>query len=150
PPIWLGGFGPMALRVAGRLGTGWFPTSPTPDAFAKGWDAVIARAKKEGRDPSDLTPAAYLNVNLDPDAGPEEMSRYALSYYGLPFEVMSQVQGYFSGEPEACVEWLSGFVDAGVRYVVLRFATMDPRPHLERAATEVLPALKERYAGASS
>lgn len=144
PPIWVGGAGPGALRITGRLGDGWFPTAPTPQAFRDGWEAVVGRAQSEGRDVSDLTPAAYLNVNLDPKRGPEEMSEYAQSYYGLPFEVMSQVQGYFNGDSDACIEWLNEFIEAGVRYIVLRFATLDPIPHLERAATEILPGLRSR------
>jgi probable F420-dependent oxidoreductase len=146
PPIWLGGFGPMALRVAGRYGDGWFPTSPTPEAFAQGWEIVVERAAAEGRDPAGLTPAAYLNINLDPAGGTDEMDTYAQSYYGLPFSVMSQVQGYFAGSTEECIDWLAGFVEAGVRHIVLRFATMDPLPHFERAAAEVIPGLKARFA----
>ena len=133
----------MALSVAGRIGDGWFPTAPTPDAFASGWSVVTEKAEASGRDPARLIPAAYLNVNLDPERGPDEVRTYAQDYYGLPFEVMSQVQGYFVGEPSECVEWLTGFADAGVRHMVIRFATLEAAPHLESLAATVLPALRE-------
>jgi alkanesulfonate monooxygenase SsuD/methylene tetrahydromethanopterin reductase-like flavin-dependent oxidoreductase (luciferase family) len=55
---------------------------------------------------------------------------------------MRRVQSYFVGEPDACAEWLRGFVDAGASHLVLRIASLDPVPHLETIAERVLPQLR--------
>lgn len=136
PPIWVGGFGPKALRSAGRLFDGWMPLPVTPERFAEGWATVRAHAEEARRNPDDLDTAAYLTINLTGDlaAGEAESADYAEGYYGLPFDVMRKAQPYFIGDPKACAAWLRSYVEAGVRHLLLRFATLDPLPQLERAA----------------
>lgn len=141
PPIWMGGFGPLAVRNAGRLCDGWFPTSPSPEAFRTGWEAVRVAAEEAGRDPGAIEAAVYLTVNLDP-GGAEETSRYTEDYYGIPHDVMARFQSFFVGDAEACAEHLAGFVEAGVRHLAVRFSTLDPLPHLERLAEHVLPRIR--------
>jgi alkanesulfonate monooxygenase SsuD/methylene tetrahydromethanopterin reductase-like flavin-dependent oxidoreductase (luciferase family) len=140
PPAWIGGSGPKALRNAGRLFDGWMPTSPTPDAFAEGWARVREHAAEAGRTVDEIATGVYLTINLAGDE--EETSRYAEGYYGIPYDVMRQAQAYFVGSPDKCEQWLRGFVDAGAQHLLLRFATLDTIPQLERAA-ELLPAVKE-------
>lgn len=144
PPVWTGGAGPRVLRAAGREMDGWMPTSATPEAFAAGWDAVRAAAVEVGRDPAAITPAVYLTVLLDEDRARAEgrMAAYAEAYYGIPYDVMHRFQGYYAGDAEGCVEWLAAFVEAGARHLVLRFATTEPLGQIERAAAEVLRALR--------
>ena len=134
PPIWLGGAAVAAAMRAGKRFDGWIPTATDPEAFTESWKYVARGADEAGRDPKDLTPAVYLSVNLDPERGEAETSEYAESYYGLPFEVMRAAQAYFVGDVDDCRKWLDGFVEAGARHLVLRFATLDPLPHLERAS----------------
>lgn len=136
PPVWIGGSGPKALRNAGRLFDGWMPTSPTPEAFAEGWAIVRKHAEEAGRDPDAIDTGVYLTVNVTDDlaAGESEASAYAEGYYGIPYDVMRKAQAYFVGDTAACAAWLEGFVDAGARHLLLRFATLDPIPQLERAA----------------
>jgi probable F420-dependent oxidoreductase len=142
PPVWLGGAGPQALKAAGRYGDGWMPTSPIPEAFAEGWAEVRRHADAAGRDSSDIDTGAYLTINITDDqaAGEKETAAYAEAYYGIPYDVMRTVQGYFVGDVDATVAWLKGYVDAGVQHLLLRFATTDPLPQLERA-TALVPAI---------
>jgi alkanesulfonate monooxygenase SsuD/methylene tetrahydromethanopterin reductase-like flavin-dependent oxidoreductase (luciferase family) len=142
PPILVGGSGPRALRIAGELGDGWLPTSPTPEAFATGWNEVKGFARSAGRDPAELVPAVYLTINLDPERGPDEVATYAQQYYGMAFEVMQQFQGYHVGSSDGCLEWIKAYVDAGVRHVLLRFATPDPIRQLDAVAERILPELR--------
>jgi probable F420-dependent oxidoreductase len=144
PPIWIGGSGPSALRAAGTVADGWMPTSPNPETFELGWATVQAAAVAVDRDPSEVVPAVYLTLNIQDDVekAREETAAYAEGYYGIGIGVMSSVQGYFWGPADQAVEWLNGFVDAGARHLLLRFATLDPLTHLERAADKMLPALK--------
>jgi probable F420-dependent oxidoreductase len=136
PPVWIGGSGPKALRNAGRMFDGWVPTSPTPEAFAEGWATVRKHAEEAGRDPDAIDTGVYLTINLTDDlaAGEAEAGAYAEGYYGIPYDVMRKVQAYFVGDGGACRAWLKGFVEAGARHLLLRFATLDPLTQLERAA----------------
>ena len=131
-----------AARRAGKRFDGWMPTSPSPDAFAEAWTWVREAAEEAGRDPAEITPAVYLSANLDPERGEEESRDYAERYYGLPFDVMRRAQAYFVGDADRCGAWLEGFVDAGAHHIVLRFAALEPLPHLERASA--LPARLRR------
>jgi alkanesulfonate monooxygenase SsuD/methylene tetrahydromethanopterin reductase-like flavin-dependent oxidoreductase (luciferase family) len=123
---------------------GWLPYPPTPEQFASGWEQVQAAAAEAGRPEGAVTPAVYVTVTLDDDEhrAQAELDRYAGAYYGVGLDVMSQLQGFHGGGVEECAEWLAGYIDAGARHVILRFGTLaNPRPMLERAAAELLPAL---------
>lgn len=143
PPIWLGGSVDAAMRRAGRHGDGWMPISPAPAAFADSYRKVQAYATQAGRDPTAIHPALYttLNAGPDPAAARQEMRAFIESYYGLPFEVLAAGQGHFAGTVEEVAGALGGFVAAGVRTMVLRFAGPDQRGQLERCAKEILPRL---------
>jgi probable F420-dependent oxidoreductase len=140
PPIWVGGMGPRALRVAARLGDGWFPTGPSPEGIKPGWEQVLERARVS--DHPNKTLAVYLTINLDADRGDEEIRTYIESYYGLPYGVMQGVQAYYAGAPAGCFEWLQRFIAIGAGHLVLRFASPDPGTQLEVAARELLPQLR--------
>lgn len=92
-----------------------------------------------------ITPAVYLTVLIDDDRARAEAASaaYAEAYYGIPSDVMHRFQGYYAGDAAGCVSWLAGFVEAGARHLVLRFATTEPLPQVERAAADVLPALRQ-------
>jgi probable F420-dependent oxidoreductase len=134
PPFWLGGAAVAAAMRAGRRFDGWMPTSPDPEAFSESWKYVVRGAEEAGRDLSEITPAVYVSANLDPDDGERESAEYAENYYGVPFDVMRRAQAYFVGDVDRCAAWLRAFIGAGARHLVLRFASLHPAPHLERAA----------------
>ena len=48
PPIWIGGSGPTALRLAARYDA-WFPTGPSVEFFAEHFPRVQAAARAAGR-----------------------------------------------------------------------------------------------------
>lgn len=124
PPVWGGGSVPGALRRAGRYFEGWFPSGP-PDAatWRQGWQTVRAEAEAAGRDPGDLTGASYLTLVLDEDRarGERRLNAYLEGYYGQPADVIRGQQGCFAGPPEEGVAWLRGYVEAGVRHLIVRF-----------------------------
>ncbi|MBI4608920.1 MAG: LLM class flavin-dependent oxidoreductase [Candidatus Rokubacteria bacterium] len=144
PPIWMGGSGETALRAAGASFDGWFPISPTAADFRKGWERVQAEARAAGRDPAAVTPALYTTVRLDRDvaAARETMRRFIEAYYMVPYERIAARQGCYAGTVEGCVEWLTGFREAGARHVVLRFAGADQLSQLEQAASGFLRRLR--------
>jgi alkanesulfonate monooxygenase SsuD/methylene tetrahydromethanopterin reductase-like flavin-dependent oxidoreductase (luciferase family) len=146
PPLWLAGAGPRALRRTGRLFDGWLPYSPAPELFAEGLAEVRTAAEAAGRTAADVLPAVYLTVALDDDAERAErtLERYTDAYYGLPLEGMRGLQAFYGGDGAGLRRWIAGYVDAGARHIVLRFATLDdPRPMAAHVGEEVLPALRE-------
>jgi probable F420-dependent oxidoreductase len=146
PPIWMGGSSEAACRRAGRTADGWFPTSPTPEAFGRGWKMVLDTAREAKRPSSAIVPALYATVRLDDDSGlaRKEMARFVEAYYGLPYEVTAARQGCYAGDTAGCREWLAGFVEAGAREIILRFAGPDQMQQLERATAGLLPSLRGR------
>jgi alkanesulfonate monooxygenase SsuD/methylene tetrahydromethanopterin reductase-like flavin-dependent oxidoreductase (luciferase family) len=144
PPIWMGGDAEGALRRAGRLADGWFPTSRTPHAFSEGWARVRAEAREARGSAAGLTPALYTTINLGADAGAAhaELRQFIEGYYAAPYEAIAAQMGLYAGSLEGCVEWLAGFVAAGVRHIVLRFGGADQAGHVERVGADLLPRLR--------
>jgi alkanesulfonate monooxygenase SsuD/methylene tetrahydromethanopterin reductase-like flavin-dependent oxidoreductase (luciferase family) len=144
PPIWMGGDAEGALRRAGRIADGWFPTSRTPRAFADGWARVRAAAHEARGSSEGLTPALYTTINLGDDvsAVQGELRHFIESYYAAPYEAIAAQMGLYAGTLEGCLEWLGGFVAAGVRHIVLRFGGTDQAGHLERVGAHLLPRLR--------
>jgi alkanesulfonate monooxygenase SsuD/methylene tetrahydromethanopterin reductase-like flavin-dependent oxidoreductase (luciferase family) len=140
PPFWMGGAGPRTLAAAGTHFDGWMPTVPTAEAYRTGLAAVRRAAGEAGRDDGAITPAMYVTVNLDGNRG--DVDEYVRAYYDLPLGVLSKFQAYFTGDADACAEWLRGYVDAGARHFVLRFATRHPLAHIDAAAERVLPLVR--------
>ncbi len=67
PPIWLGAHGPRMLELAGELADGWLPIGlPLKDYKAK-LQVIHNSAKKNGRDPAEITPAIYFYSVLAKD-----------------------------------------------------------------------------------
>jgi probable F420-dependent oxidoreductase len=141
PPLWLAGAVDNALRRVVRLGDGWFPNPPSPQAFTALWTRLLALAPETGRDPASLARCVYTTLNINPDASQaeREMRAFIEGYYGAPYEFMSRQQGLCAGRAETCVQWLKDFVAAGAQTVVIRFGGPDQFGQLERCAKEVLP-----------
>src|SRR5262249_38209359 len=122
PPVWWGGGGPTALREAARS-QGWFPVDPSLDAFPDGWARIRAAASGAGRSPQDITPAFYTTVVLGEKAAAQaELEQFLSTYYNAPAAAMVRGQACHAGNAEACAEWMAGFVSAGVRHIIVRFA----------------------------
>lgn len=67
PPIWLGAHGPRMLNLTGELADGWLPISlPLPE-YKEKLKIVQNSAKKNGRDPAEITPAIYFYTVLSND-----------------------------------------------------------------------------------
>ena len=133
PPIWVGGESPRALRRTAELGDGWYPigSNPvfpmgTPEQLAEGIRRLGIRARRAGRDPSEIqviyrTP----HYRLDASDAPEGRAPFT----GSASQVAADVRAY------------SGM---GVGYLVLDF-TRDARSveecveHMEAFTSGVVP-----------
>jgi alkanesulfonate monooxygenase SsuD/methylene tetrahydromethanopterin reductase-like flavin-dependent oxidoreductase (luciferase family) len=144
PPIWMGGEVEGAIRRAGTIADGWFPNGRSAGDYRQGWAGVEREARAAGRPAGAVAPALYTTVNIGPypKAAEAEMRRFIEGYYGAPFEVIAARWGHYAGSPEGCLEWLGGFIEAGARHIVLRFAGADQSVQLERATRSLLPRLR--------
>lgn len=143
PPIWLAGFGPAAFRWAGRLADGWLPYPPSAHDYRSGWARVQEAAATAGRDPTAITPAVMLTVNVGPDdSSSQALEAYVAEFYGYPLEVVSQIQACHAGPGTKILDVLGGYLDAGARAFVLRVASLDaPEHQLDALADTVRPVL---------
>jgi probable F420-dependent oxidoreductase len=142
-PIWIGGSGPTALRVAARYDA-WFPTGPNVEFFAEHFPQVQAAARAAGRKPDDVAGAAYVTLAIDQDraAAEQRLSGFMETYYGVPARVMLARQACYAGPIEGCAEWLQRWIDAGARHLALRFAGGDQLAQVDETASRLLPRLR--------
>jgi hypothetical protein len=71
-----------------------------------------------------------------------ELDAFLSTYYNAPAEAMRKRQACYAGEAEGCLDWMRGFVEAGARHIIVRFAgNADHLVQLERVARELLPRL---------
>lgn len=144
-PIWIGGRSEAAQRRAALLGDGYLPYLFTPERFRQAYAHVQEIARDSGRDPSAIEPALYLFTALRPTR--EEARRFAVSElgrrYNQSFETL--VDKYCAaGTPADCAAFVSRFVEAGVRHVVLVPLSSEDRlaRDIEALAAEVVPAVR--------
>ncbi|MBO8192879.1 LLM class flavin-dependent oxidoreductase [Streptomyces oryzae] len=143
PPIWLAGSNGAALRRVARLADGWLPYPTEATAYAKERE-VIEEAVRQPATPRSVTPALYATLCLDED--PENAHRRLRAsierYYGAPLDVIASIQAVFAGTARQAADWLTGYVGAGARHLVIRLATDDHDTGLEEFADQVLPLLR--------
>jgi alkanesulfonate monooxygenase SsuD/methylene tetrahydromethanopterin reductase-like flavin-dependent oxidoreductase (luciferase family) len=145
PPIWVAGAQPASLRRVGELFDGWLPNSPNPAEWARHWQEVGRIAAAAGRDPGALVGAMYLTLAVDVDArrAALRLDRYLEQYYGRPAAEMRARQACYAGAPAGLQDWLSAYVAAGARHLVLRFAGDHERQ------LEALAAMRSELAAAA-
>ena len=65
PPIWVGAHGPQMLELTGKLGDGWLPFNPSLENYKESLEKIQTHAKREGRNPDEITPGISLSVITD-------------------------------------------------------------------------------------
>jgi alkanesulfonate monooxygenase SsuD/methylene tetrahydromethanopterin reductase-like flavin-dependent oxidoreductase (luciferase family) len=128
-PVWLGTFGPRALRVTGELADGWIPTlAYLPDAGIAGMRSRILRAAESaGRDTGAFTFALHLQV--------------AVGDHGAGDQTEAD-SGELKGSADAVAARLAGYVRRGFTAFSLVPSGPDRAAEIERIAKEVLPAVR--------
>ncbi|MYS81511.1 LLM class flavin-dependent oxidoreductase [Embleya scabrispora] len=144
PPLWLAGSDtPAVLRRVARRYDGWLPYLPSVSAYARAWQRIQELVHKAGRPADAVTPGLYatVNVNRDEAAAEAELEHYAQRYYRRSLAEMAQIQAYCWGSAAKCANWLSAYVSAGARHIVIRVGSLEPAGQLEEIAERVLPAI---------
>jgi len=123
-PLWLGTYGPRALRLTGRIADGWIPSYPyaPPERWGEMRDLVRRAAEETGRDPSDIAFAYNVGVRI----GEAGQTRRPI----------------VSGTPAEVAEKLAGFVRDGVTFINA-WPVGDSREQAEQLAREVIPEVRD-------
>jgi alkanesulfonate monooxygenase SsuD/methylene tetrahydromethanopterin reductase-like flavin-dependent oxidoreductase (luciferase family) len=121
--IWLGVYGPRALRLAGRLADGWVPSlSGDVTPLIEGSARLDEAAAEAGRDPADIR--RVLNVNG---------------------QITSGDRGGLLRGPVA--QWVDDLTDLAVGHGFDTFVFWAEQPgQLARFAEEVVPAVRSQVA----
>ncbi|GAA4219217.1 LLM class flavin-dependent oxidoreductase [Actinocatenispora rupis] len=139
PPLWLaGGDRPGVLRRVAETYDGWLPYLPDDDAYAAAWRTVRAEHRTAGL-------YATVHLDADPDRAGRRLDDYTRGYYGRPVAEMARLQAFRAGTAAAVADWLSRYVDAGARHLVLRLGTLFADEQWPRLAEELLPLLRGRF-----
>jgi coenzyme F420-dependent glucose-6-phosphate dehydrogenase len=163
-PIYVAASGPLAAKLAGRVGDGFICTSgKKPELYEELLAKVVEGAEGAGRDPSRIRHMIEIKVSYDRDRrqaydnthwwaalaltpeqkegveDPIEMER-------LADENVDQAHTRFivSDDPDEVVEKIGVYVDLGFDDLVLHAPGNDQPRFLEQFSADVLPKLRAR------
>ena len=135
-------------RIMRRVAThadGWQTDATPVDVFRERFDTIRGYAAELGRDPASLDSCLHLmvNINEDRDQAYREAETYLTSYYGAGAVSRERAELWLAyGSPEAVIEKIQAYIDAGCTMPVLRFVSPDLEGQLQRCIEEVLPAFR--------
>jgi alkanesulfonate monooxygenase SsuD/methylene tetrahydromethanopterin reductase-like flavin-dependent oxidoreductase (luciferase family) len=115
PEVWVGGVGPGARELAGRLADAWNAWALDPDELAAGLADARAAAGRAGRDPGSVAATWGGQVLVAPDRR-EAQVRLERFSPGRPRAELARV---VTGDPDTVLERLRALGDAGASWCVL-------------------------------
>ncbi|HLQ34972.1 MAG TPA: LLM class flavin-dependent oxidoreductase [Chloroflexota bacterium] len=133
----------IALRRVARYGDGWQSDGTPVDVFRRRWQHVRAYAEEYGRLAAMQDSSLHLMVNINEDAAlaHRESVEFLEHYYGAGGVSDEKLKDWLAyGSPQAVIDKIATFVDAGCLTPILRFTCDDQIGQLERCMAEVLPA----------
>jgi len=132
-----------ALRRVATYGDGWMTTGNTPDSFAQHLATIHRYASEAGRELGPQFEACLyynINVNEDREAAFAESKQFLDSYYSVDYPRPYLENWVAFGSPQACIDHVRAFIDAGATTITLRLTTYDQQAQFERVTNEVLAA----------
>ena len=133
------------LRRIAKYADGWQTDATPVDTFRSRFERIRDYAVKEGRDPSTFQSCLHLmvNINEDRDQSFREAESFLTKYYGAGTISRERMELWLAaGPPEAIIEEIQSYIDAGCTTPVLRFVGPDLAGQLNRCVQEVLPAFR--------
>jgi alkanesulfonate monooxygenase SsuD/methylene tetrahydromethanopterin reductase-like flavin-dependent oxidoreductase (luciferase family) len=115
PEVWVGGIGPGARELAGRLADAWNAWALDPDELAAGLADARAAAERAGRDPGGVAATWGGQVLVAPDRADARVRLERFSPGRPPAELARVV----TGDPDTALERLRALADAGASWCVL-------------------------------
>ena len=164
-PIYMAASGPLAAKLAGRLGDGFICTSGKPREL---YEELIAKqeegARTAGRDPAAAPRMIEIKVSYDRDRAYAEQACGWWAALSLSGEEKSGVEDpiemerladanrerassrfIVSDDPDEVVERIAPYVELGFRELVFHAPGADQARFLEQFARDVLPRLHDAY-----
>jgi alkanesulfonate monooxygenase SsuD/methylene tetrahydromethanopterin reductase-like flavin-dependent oxidoreductase (luciferase family) len=114
PEVWVGGVGPGARELAGRLADGWNGWALTPDELAAGLAGVRQVAERAGRDPATVAGTWGGQVLIAPDRREAEARLARWGATRPPAELARVV----AGDPDSVLARLRALGGAGAAWCV--------------------------------
>jgi coenzyme F420-dependent glucose-6-phosphate dehydrogenase len=163
-PVFVAASGPLAAKLAGRVGDGFICTSgKQPALYDELLANVAAGAEAVGRDPGTLRRMIEIKVSYDRDA---RFAHDACAWWAALALTPEQKEGVedpvemerladanvenahtrfiVSNDPDEVIERIGAYVDLGFDDLVLHAPGPDQRRFLEQFGVDVLPKLRER------
>ena len=163
-PVFVAASGPLAAKLAGRVGDGFICTSgKQPELYDALLENVAAGAEAVGRDPGTLRRMIEIKVSYDRDA---RFAHDACAWWAALALTPEQKEGVedpvemerladanvenahtrfiVSNDPDEVVERIGVYLDLGFDDLVLHAPGPDQGRFLEQFGADVLPKLRER------
>jgi alkanesulfonate monooxygenase SsuD/methylene tetrahydromethanopterin reductase-like flavin-dependent oxidoreductase (luciferase family) len=133
------------MRRVAKYADGWQTDATPVETFRQRFQIIQEYAHQGGRDPSKFDSCLHLmvNINNDRDEAYKEAEVFLTSYYGAGAISRERAELWLAyGPPEAIIEKIQAYIDAGCTTPVLRFVSPDLSGQLQRCIEEVLPAFR--------
>jgi coenzyme F420-dependent glucose-6-phosphate dehydrogenase len=164
-PVYLAASGPLAAKLAGRVGDGFIVTSGKDPALYEELSAAMEEgARAAGRDPASIVRMIEIKVSYDHDL---DFARVATEYWAPlalspeqkrdvedPIELerladadpsIAQRRFIVSNHPDEVVERIAPYVALGFDHLVFHAPGNDQRRFLDQFCADVVPRLRERF-----
>ena len=164
-PVFVAASGPLAAKLAGRVGDGFIVTSgKKPELYEELNAAMEEGARDAGREPAEITRMIEIKVSYDHD---EAYARDACRWWAalaltpeqkrdvedvlemerLADENADQAHTRFivSSDPDEVVQRIGHYVALGFDHLVFHAPGEDQRRFLDQFAADVIPQLRERF-----
>jgi coenzyme F420-dependent glucose-6-phosphate dehydrogenase len=164
-PIYVAASGPLAAKLAGRVGDGFICTSGKDPAL---YDELLAKvvegAEAAGRDPAQIRHMIEIKVSYDRDPERAITNTHPWAALALkpeqkegiedPIEMervadanLDQAPSRFicSADPEEVVDKIGVYVEHGFTELLLHAPGEDQSRFLEQFSADVLPLLRDRF-----
>ena len=139
-----------AMRRVARLADGWQTDGTPPGVFRARWQQIREYAAEYGRQAEVTHASLHLMVNIRDDAAQAKREAVAFldRYYGRGAVTDEKLASWLAyGPPQAIIDTVNRFIEAGCNTVVMRFTSLDQRGQLDRCLTDVMPALRSAARG---
>ncbi len=124
---------------------GWQTDATPVDTFRERFDTIQHYSAEHGRDASALDSCLHLmvNINEDRDQAFQDATTFLASYYGAGAVSRERAELWLAyGSPQAVIDKIAAYIEAGCTTPVLRFVAPRPQEQLQRCIEEVLPAFR--------
>jgi coenzyme F420-dependent glucose-6-phosphate dehydrogenase len=164
-PIYVAASGPLAAKLAGRVGDGFICTSgKRSELYEELLGNLAEGAQAAGRDPDSIAKMIEIKVSYDRDRARAERNTHWWAALALtpeeksgthdPLEMerladaaadRAHTRFIVTDDPDEVVEKVKPYVDLGLTELVFHHPGADQRTALEEFARDVLPRLRERF-----